>query len=819
MSNGVINVHDVGIYVYNGGTLTTNITGGTIRTAHNFSCFRTDFTPAGGVVEMYGSIDAGLFMAAGSLYNLTVNKAARDQEEEDLAGSRVVRHDREGHEVIYTRSNTVIVQSNFTCTNILNITSGSINLNGYTANVGNDLEIYGTLIMNNAADHIIVGDNIVWHNGCSASVTQGIIEGGGNWWVYTNTTVELPTTVTTYLRSTLTTDTIYNADSGFHFGHLVINGVGTGSILSVYPTSSYPIWITGNLSIGINYELDVSGQSVTVNGNLDLDGKLDIHETQVTVDGKPDFATTSTLNIDTGAFTFYDSSVPRTTSLRGILNINSGSLIAVNNSLTVDAGSVNTLASGNITCDGVNAIAAGTFQPAGGTVTITTNPASGTYNMNVSNGNWLPNLTLNTLTGVNLGAALTVRGNTTITDGKLDLNGFALYSDGDVTVYDQLEVDAGATFSMQVHNKSLSIQSGGRLDALGNSTSTAFFTNPPGYTNYNIESGATIAANYATFQWPNTAGVNVKAGAIIDPTYPFSNCTFKWGVSGGTLLTLDNNQNLAIYNAVFTAGGSENSNVRKTVNNGLVNFINATGTFAGESYDNDTYDRVFWTTNATPGTPDLQIVKAVYSDLNPDIGETVTCTVTFLNASTTAAGLCYVDLYWSRTSPPTALQYGEQAVSFASIPAGIPQQHVFSVTPDAGWAGTWNSYLQIDADLAIAESNETNNVFGPFNITWTAVALPAITDLTITRVVGTSNVRLNWSYPTTCTRFNIYRSTNPYFVAGVGNYLTNVSYPTMQYTEASSGKYFYIVKAELVGRNESPETPVVAPVKEPRRRN
>ncbi len=807
MSSGLIDVHDQGILVYSTGyTFTSNITGGLIKTAGQFYCARSDFNPTGGTVEMYSTADVDINVTAGTLYNLTINKGARGETEEPVSREPQFWRDRDGEHAL-TRSNTVTVSASFTCTNTLTIESGSFDLNGHTVTALNDLLIYGSLIMINAADHIIAGDNITWHTGSSSNVTQGAITGGGNWWVYSGTTVQLPASVTTNLRSIYTTDNIYNADPDFHFGTLVIDGAGTGSIYTINASSSYPLWITGDLSIGTNYELDVTDQSVTVNGNLNLDGKLDIHETYVTLDGKPYFESTSNLTIDSGAMNFYDDSVPRTTYLYGTVNINTGTLQAENNSLTIQSGSVNTLVSGTIICDGINATSAGTFQPAGGTVEITSNPASGTYMLSVTNGNWLPELVINTSTGVSLNADLTVKGNIIVTDGKLDLNGHVLGCEGDINVYDRLEVDAGATLAMLVHNKSLNIKSGGRLNALGNSTSTAFFYNPPGYSNYNIESGGTVAASYATFQWPTAAGVNVQAGATVDTSYPFSNCTFKWGVSGGTLLTLNNNQNLAIYDAIFTAGGTESSNVSKTSNIGMVNFVNATGTYAGEPYDNDVYDRVWWTANAAPATPDVQILKAVYSDPNPDLGETVTCVVTYVNASTTATGTCRLDLYWNRTTPPGLYQYGDQAVSFGSIPAGIPQLYSFNLTNnDPGNAGTWNSYLQIDAGGNVAESNETNNVYGPFSITWNLVALPAIDDLTI-EFVSPNQVRLDWTYPVVCDRFNIYRSTDPHFTPGPGNLISSVTYPTTEYMETAAGNYyFYIVKAEIDPAARSTDT-------------
>ncbi|MFO7659523.1 MAG: hypothetical protein R6V77_01300, partial [Candidatus Cloacimonadaceae bacterium] len=193
---------------------------------------------------------------------------------------------------------------------------------------------------------------------------------------------------------------------------------------------------------------------------------------------------------------------------------------------------------------------------------------------------------------------------------------------------------------------------------------------------------------------------------------------------------------------------------------------------------------------------------------------------TYVNVSTTAiASQCNLDLYFNLAAPPILNQFGQIVHGFYSIPPGIPQQYVFSVNNSVGWAGTWNSYIQIDADGWVTESNETNNVFGPFNITWTAVALPAIDDLSIERITGTSNVRLDWTYPVTVTRFKVYRSTLPYFTPDAGTFLTNVTYPTTEYIDTAAGdKFFYVVTAE----QDPAAAPVAAPPRQsviPSRRN
>ena len=84
MSGGVLDFKDQGIYIYNPSpfTFTQYITGGTIRTSKGLSCYRTDFTPAGGTIEFYGRTAASIYMVSGSnLRNISINKSSKEGDE------------------------------------------------------------------------------------------------------------------------------------------------------------------------------------------------------------------------------------------------------------------------------------------------------------------------------------------------------------------------------------------------------------------------------------------------------------------------------------------------------------------------------------------------------------------------------------------------------------------------------------------------------------------------------------------------------------------------------------------------------------------
>ncbi|MCD4736576.1 MAG: hypothetical protein K8R53_11070, partial [Bacteroidales bacterium] len=114
-----------------------------------------------------------------------------------------------------------------------------------------------------------------------------------------------------------------------------------------------------------------------------------------------------------------------------------------------------------------------------------------------------------------------------------------------------------------------------------------------------INSGGTIAAEYAVFEYMNSNGVWIKNGATVDPTYSFHNCTFQNGQNTGltTLLALNNNQMLTINQANFPVdpGNPTSHNVAKAYDFGHVDMIGATGVFAGPAYEYDTYGLIDWT--------------------------------------------------------------------------------------------------------------------------------------------------------------------------------------------------------------------------------
>jgi hypothetical protein len=113
---------------------------------------------------------------------------------------------------------------------------------------------------------------------------------------------------------------------------------------------------------------------------------------------------------------------------------------------------------------------------------------------------------------------------------------------------------------------------------------------------FSLLGGGILEAEYTVFENLPQQGVYIAPGAIVNPFYSFTNCEFINGSAGASaMLTIDNDQDLIIENAVFptnTWGGQYN--VRKSVDQGSVTFVNYSGDFGGSAFEDDPYNRINW---------------------------------------------------------------------------------------------------------------------------------------------------------------------------------------------------------------------------------
>ncbi|MCX6271324.1 MAG: C10 family peptidase [Bacteroidetes bacterium] len=183
-----------------------------------------------------------------------------------------------------------------------------------------------------------------------------------------------------------------------------------------------------------------------------------------------------------------------------------------------------------------------------------------------------------------------------INGGEFNLNGYNLSLDGYIHINTSGKLSLASASVLSLGNTSgVFVNNGGTLEMIGTPAFSPRITHNSGYYIFNVESGGLISAENAIFEFQNANGINVKPGSLINTGHSFTACTFRNGQPGGTLFTLDNNQDLQMDQVVFpenTWGGS--SNVTKNVNSGHALFTSFTGDFSGAVHEQDPYNRINW---------------------------------------------------------------------------------------------------------------------------------------------------------------------------------------------------------------------------------
>jgi hypothetical protein len=237
------------------------------------------------------------------------------------------------------------------------------------------------------------------------------------------------------------------------------------------------------------------------------------------------------------------------------------------------------------------------FNPTGGTVEIYGNQNSlvaaengaAFYNL-IMNKSPLPvvcylhNALVNNSLSINNGTVIVPFGNT------LGCANIAINEGGDLRVSNSVvKLKNGGTFNVNY---------GGYFYTEGYDGALSTFTGitPADRYSFQVNSGGWMSANYTVFENMGGQGIFIAPGAILNLSDAFNNCEFRMGLSGpNPLLTINNSQDVYIENAIFPAnswGGQYN--VRKSMDAGSVTFINAGGQFAGESFEDDPYNRIHW---------------------------------------------------------------------------------------------------------------------------------------------------------------------------------------------------------------------------------
>ena len=431
MNDGVLDFHDNGIRIYNSPTfdLTTDISGGIIRTSFGFSCERSDFNPTGGVVELYGSTNVIISMIDGSnFYDLQINKVvAKDTTTKD---SKVT--------IVHVNSDTDILGN-------LIISEGTFNLNNHTVEVTDSVNIYGSLQMTSSGDTLSAA-NINWLNGSSANVTDGEILFTLQWLFDSGTSAQLGIgNIARVIGPNYWTTWIKCNEPNAAFGNLLIDRETGDGGYTYLAASSDTIKVTGDMIVFAGNEFRTYNMNLLVEGSLDiqetglmtleslgtlvnysdfiLNGDLFVSGGQVVTNGDFELAATGEISIDGGEF-MCDAPYSKDknpANLYGTMILNDGLFEISNNSIIIDSSFVDSI-NGGIIRTGGSFIASyvNTFEPTGGIVEMSSLITGSS--IQCSNGNYFYTLKINGLESVLLDDDVTIHEDFEIISGVLTTN-------------------------------------------------------------------------------------------------------------------------------------------------------------------------------------------------------------------------------------------------------------------------------------------------------------------------------------------------------------------------------------------------------------
>ncbi len=392
-----------------------------------------------------------------------------------------------------------------------------------------------------------------------------------------------------------------------------------------------------------------------------------------------------------------------------------------------------------------------------------------------------------------------ITGDLQITAGELGLNGWSLSMQNGTGIY----VDGPGTLTMGPDGvlrlgDGVSILVEGLLSAVGNSGAEARITHldPESEYSLSVDSGGTLSAEYAVFEYMNSAGVNVSFAGLVDPAHAFNHCTFREGGAEGVLLQVGSGQVLNSTGAAFPENTwGSTSNVGKWDDVGEITFSAVSGAFAGEAFEADLHDRIHW----LACDPDLVIETVYWWPEEPIAGQQAELQVLLRNQGPGPAGAFNVGYWRDRTDPPLPGDTPDQVQAVAGLG---PDQITWVLFPDVDPDETeWTSWVWADYLDEISETDEGNNL-ASHTVQW--VAFPPVEDLSIWYEQSTSQIHLSWSYEGPYDMFNIYRGDTAYFTPQPGNLIH--SGMEMFFSEPlPGGSAYYVVTVE-----SAPASPPVA---------
>ncbi len=411
-----------------------------------------------------------------------------------------------------------------------------------------------------------------------------------------------PTAFGTY---TISSGTTTNYDAAFDqtiAGNIVYGPITLANAST--KTLSGPISVVGALNFAAaTLDVSASNYSITITGNWNNNstGSFVPRLGDVIFAGS---VAQSINNGNSGTKPFYKLTVSNTGGATvSIANANNASC-TFNLLVTEGYFSANTFTmtvGGSLTASGTGGFAQS------GTIILSTSSGSFDVSTNVVSvpTSGFNNLTINS-TGVTYTAQdnILINNNLTLTAGTFTGNGkyitIGANGGGAKTATIAGTYIIGANGTLALGNTNLTVNSGGEIRVVGTSGNPAFVTRN-GTGTYGFQVNGTIQANYATFEYMNGSGINVTTTATVHATNNFSNCTFTNGTAAGVMLKLENSTaGFTITDASFPSNpGGGAYNVQRTQVSGIIVFNPSSGSFTGESFDNDPNNMVSWPTPIT----------------------------------------------------------------------------------------------------------------------------------------------------------------------------------------------------------------------------
>jgi hypothetical protein len=549
-NNGILDFHDVGIILTTSYSFTDVIGGGTIRTVGRFIGDRNDFNPWGGTLELYGGGNWEFRLGESSnLHNVTINKSSSSS--------------------IITGQNSIDINGEFRLLN------GTLTAPPYLYVAGNWTNLAGQACFSEG----------------TGTVT---IDGSGTQIMTTETFAHLILNKSAGTMIIPTGSMVICSTFDWAAGAYTISGGGFVVSDLVDPG----IYGTITLTSGHIEFFQNATQRIDLNANLTISGgNFYVHGGSTLANFSYDQIATLTLT-GTGTLDFMDVGIVIPAAYQFNENISGGTLRTV----------------GNFWVNRSN------FHPMGGTVELYGGANTQISNIDGSSFHHLIINKANSFTGVSGSGPVYLTGNLTLQSGNLFTNSLLTVLNGGNTTLNSgstltldmgsmsstghVTVNSGGTLWMEYDaslelaaGKILNVNGGGSLFVYGDSTHQPSISSltTSGYYGFNINPGGFISARYAVFEGMDVYGINIANAALVDLSNAFHHCTIANGAPGGKLLTINNSQTIIVTGAVFPSNNWSGAyNVSKNIDQGSVYFIDASGGFMGEAYENDPTGRIFW---------------------------------------------------------------------------------------------------------------------------------------------------------------------------------------------------------------------------------